>query len=43
MLFRLIRLAPLAAAGWRMYQNRKRRDDGRSGQGSSTPPPQTYR
>ena len=44
MLGRLIRLAPLALAGWRMYQNHQRRNATQSGQGvSTTPPPQTYR
>lgn len=44
MLGRLIRLAPLALAGWRMYQNRQRRtaDQSRPG-GPTAPPPQTYR
>jgi hypothetical protein len=42
MLFRLIRLAPLAAAGWRMYQNYRRRNGGPASAGG-TPPPQTYR
>lgn len=42
MLFRLIRIAPLAAAGWRMYQNYKRRNGDQNRQGG-TPPPQTYR
>jgi hypothetical protein len=44
MLGRIIRLAPLAAAGWRMYQNYKRRngaDQARTD--GSTPPPQSYR
>ena len=44
MLGRLIRLAPLALAGWRMYQNHQRRNAAQGGQGDPTaPPPQTYR
>lgn len=42
MLGRLIRLAPLAAAGWRMYQNYQRRNRTQARPGT-TPPPQTYR
>jgi hypothetical protein len=42
MLGRLIRYAPLAAAGWRMYQNYRRRNGAQTGRGSA-PPPQSYR
>ena len=36
MLGRLIRILPLAAAGWRMYQNRRRRN---AAQDPGTQPP----